>query len=155
VRASALVPGNRITWQGAEGTPRGPATIDFLHTAPDGTGWAFVTLASGWVAVNMKVVTQIEQETDMPTKQTDREASNPALPFPTPPGFGEPIAYLIVAMNAQGQPHVHLQGTMEQAFYLVMQGLNYAISGIVVESLKRSLADATLGPWPVTREGQS
>jgi len=52
-------PGDRITW-GASGTPRGPATVDFLHTDPDGTGWAFVTLSPSWVAVNTKVVTHIE-----------------------------------------------------------------------------------------------
>jgi hypothetical protein len=37
----------------------------------------------------------------MSKQPTDREASNPSLPFPAPPGFGEPIAYLIVAVNAQ------------------------------------------------------
>jgi len=89
------------------------------------------------------------------TKRTDSEGATPALPFPLPPGFGPPVAYLIVAVNAQGQPHIHLQGTREQALYLATQGLNYAISGAVVESLQRSLADAALGRWPITRGGQS
>lgn len=88
----------------------------------------------------------------MSTKQTDNEASKQMLPWPTPPGFGEPIAYLIVAVNAQGQPHSHLQGTMEQALYLATQGLNYAISGLVVASLQQSLARSVL-PWPISQTG--
>lgn len=84
------------------------------------------------------------------------EVSNQSLPFPTPPGFGEPIAYLTIAVNAQGQPHLHLQGNREQALYFAGQALNYAVNGIVVESLQRSLAEAALGPWPQTRkEGSS
>lgn len=51
-------PGCLITWQGADGKPRGPATVDFLHTDPDGTSWAFYTLPDGsWGAVNLKYVT--------------------------------------------------------------------------------------------------
>ena len=51
-----IQPGDRITW-GVEGTCRGPATVAFLHTESDGTGWAFVTLPDGrWTAVNMKFV---------------------------------------------------------------------------------------------------
>ena len=91
----------------------------------------------------------------MSTKRTDSEGATPALPFPTPPGFGPPVAYLIVAVNAQGHPHLHLQGTMEQALYLATQGLNYAITGIVLESLQHSMAVAALEPWPVTRRREN
>lgn len=57
----ALVPGARINWQVGDGTPRGPATVDFLHTDPGGTRWAFVTLSTGWVAVNTKFITHLEE----------------------------------------------------------------------------------------------
>ena len=87
----------------------------------------------------------------MSKKPTDREALTPSLPFPTPSGFGESIAYLIVAVNAQGQPHSHVQGTMEQVLYLATQGLNYAISGLVVASLQQSLERAAL-PWPTAQK---
>lgn len=56
---SFVKPGNRITW-GADGLQRGPATVDFLHTDPDGTMWAFVTLPAGWAAVNTTYVTKTE-----------------------------------------------------------------------------------------------
>ncbi len=56
-----LVPGARITWQVGDGTPRGPATVDFVHTDPDDTRWAFVTSSTGWVAVNTKFITHIEE----------------------------------------------------------------------------------------------
>jgi hypothetical protein len=81
-----------------------------------------------------------------------QKPSGQALPFPTPPGFGEPIAYLIVAVNAQGQSHIHLQGHVEQALFLATQGLNYAISGLVVASLQQSLAHGVL-PWPTSQTG--
>jgi hypothetical protein len=55
---TTLHPGSRITWQGADGKPRGPAVVDFLHADPDGTVWAFVTLPDGWTAVNAKHVTE-------------------------------------------------------------------------------------------------
>lgn len=84
------------------------------------------------------------------------EVTSPSLPFPTPPGFGQPAAYIILALNPQGQPHIHLQGNREQALYFAGQALNYAVNGIVVECLQRSLADAALGPWPqVKKEGHS
>jgi hypothetical protein len=51
--------GDRITW-GTDGTLRGPATVDFLHTDPDGTGWAFCSVADSWVAVNIKYLTHVE-----------------------------------------------------------------------------------------------
>lgn len=57
----ALVPGARINWQLDGGTLRGPATVDFLHTDPDDTRWAFVTTESGWVAVNTKFISHIEE----------------------------------------------------------------------------------------------
>ena len=46
--------GSRITWPGANGLMRGPATVDFVHTDPYGTVWAFCTLPDGWCAVNTK-----------------------------------------------------------------------------------------------------
>ena len=90
----------------------------------------------------------------MPTKRTDRESSHPSLPFPTPPGFGEPIAVLIVGVNSKGEAHIHSTGNSTQTLFLATQGLNYAISRIVVEALQTSMA-STLGPWPITREGRS
>ena len=84
------------------------------------------------------------------------EVSSSVLSFPTPAGFGEPIAYLTVALNAQGQPHIYLQGNREQALYFSGQALNFAVNGIVIECLQRSLAEAALGPWPqVRKEGNS
>jgi len=57
LRAPSVKPGDRIIW-GTEGTRRGPATVDFLHTDPDGTVWAFYTLSDeNWGAVNLKFVT--------------------------------------------------------------------------------------------------
>jgi hypothetical protein len=56
----AITPGARITWKGGDGAARGPATVDFLHTDPMGTRWAFVTQGSGEAAVNIKFVTSIE-----------------------------------------------------------------------------------------------
>ena len=55
----ALAPGDQITW-GADGTLRGPATVDFLHTDPDGTGWAFCSVDDSWMAVNTRYLTHIE-----------------------------------------------------------------------------------------------
>ena len=60
VEALPIVPGTQITWR-ADGKPRGPATVDFLHADPDGTVWAFVTLVDGWAAVNTKHVTKTEE----------------------------------------------------------------------------------------------
>ena len=86
----------------------------------------------------------------MPTKPPDD--STPSLPLLMPPGYGEPVAYLVVAVNAHGQPHIQLQGNREQCLYFAGQALNYAVNGIVVECLQRSLADAALGPWPLARK---
>ena len=52
-------PGDRITW-GADGTLRGPALVEFLHTDPDGITWAFGTCSTGWVAVNTKYILKHE-----------------------------------------------------------------------------------------------
>jgi hypothetical protein len=65
-----------------------------------------------------------------------QKPSGQALPFPTPPGFGEPVAHLSVAVNGRGESHIHLQGNTDQALHLATQGLNYAISGLVVASLQ-------------------
>ena len=55
VEAKLLMPGDRITWLGNEA----PAKLDCLHTEPDGTVWAFVTLPDGWAALNAKFVTTV------------------------------------------------------------------------------------------------
>lgn len=48
-------PGASITWLGADGRQRGPAVVDSVHTADDGSRWAFVSLPDGlWAAVNTK-----------------------------------------------------------------------------------------------------
>jgi len=54
-----IQPGDRITW-GADGTLRGPATVDFVHTDPDGRRWVFCSMADGGAAVNAKFVTMSE-----------------------------------------------------------------------------------------------
>jgi hypothetical protein len=56
----SVQPGNRITWQGADGKDRS-GVVDFLHTDADGTLWAFCTCPDGgWVAVNTKYATKKE-----------------------------------------------------------------------------------------------
>ena len=56
--APALQPGDTIIWHGADGKSRGPAGVDFIHLAEDGSRWAFYTLPDGsWGAVNLKYVT--------------------------------------------------------------------------------------------------
>jgi len=61
VEAISLVPGSKITWQGADGKPRGPASVDFVHTDHDGSRWAFCTLSDSWAAVNASFVTMVEE----------------------------------------------------------------------------------------------
>lgn len=56
--SGVIAPGSLITWQGGDGKPRGPATVDFLHTDRDGTVWAFVTYQGTWCAVNTRFVTE-------------------------------------------------------------------------------------------------
>jgi hypothetical protein len=56
-----VLPSVTITWFGADGKRRGPATVDFLHADPDGTTWAFVTLSTGWTAVNTKYVVTLNE----------------------------------------------------------------------------------------------
>jgi sugar lactone lactonase YvrE len=54
--------GTRITWQRADLSIQ-YGVIDFLHTDADGTVWAFCTRPDGgWVAVNRKYLTTIEEE---------------------------------------------------------------------------------------------
>ena len=53
----SIQPGSCITWQRADGKLRGPATVNFVHTDPDATLWAFVTLPDGWAAVNTRYAT--------------------------------------------------------------------------------------------------
>ena len=51
--ASAVQPGDRITWQGSDGKVHVGA-VDFLHAYP-GELWAFCTRPDGeWCAVNTK-----------------------------------------------------------------------------------------------------
>lgn len=58
----SVAPGCTITWQGADCTQRGPAVVDFVHTAlDDGTVWAFCTVPGGWYAVQTKYVTIMEE----------------------------------------------------------------------------------------------
>ena len=55
----SLVPGNRITWQRADGKGN-DAVVDFLHAYP-GEVWAFCTLPDGeWCAVNTKYCSKSE-----------------------------------------------------------------------------------------------
>jgi plastocyanin len=52
-----IQPGDRITWTRGDLTVQ-HGVIDFLHTDPDGTGWAFYTLPDGSCgAVNLNHVT--------------------------------------------------------------------------------------------------
>jgi hypothetical protein len=53
LQAPSVKPGDRISWTRGDLTVQ-HGVVDFLHTADDGTSWAFVTLSSGWVAVNTK-----------------------------------------------------------------------------------------------------
>lgn len=55
VEAEPLVPGDLITWVGNEAS----AILDCLHTEPDGSVWAFVTLPDGWAAINANYVTVV------------------------------------------------------------------------------------------------
>jgi len=44
----------RVCWEGVEGATRS-GVVDFLHTEPNGTRWAFVSLSDGgWAALNLK-----------------------------------------------------------------------------------------------------
>ena len=52
-----IQPGDRISWTRGDLTVQ-HGMVDFLHTDPDGTGWAFYTLLDGSCgAVNLKYVT--------------------------------------------------------------------------------------------------
>ncbi len=54
--ASAVQPGDRITWQGSDGKVH-DGMVDFLHTY-SGEVWAFCTLPDGrWTAVDTKYIT--------------------------------------------------------------------------------------------------
>ena len=142
-----IQPGDRITW-GAGGTLRGPATVDFLHTAPDGTGWAFCSVANSWVPSIPNTSSTLSKESIMSKKPTDREASNQTLPFPAPPNFGEPVAYLVVAVNAHGQPHSHTLSNAEQVLYLGSQALNYALTAAIVRKVQQNTVQLDWqAPW--------
>jgi hypothetical protein len=67
----SVSPGALITWQVADGSQRGPARIDFLHTDSDGLIWAFYTVPDGnWGAVNMRYATPLQDRSE--TRQGDR-----------------------------------------------------------------------------------
>lgn len=52
--SGVIAPSSLITWQGSDLTLR-HGVVDFLHTDPDGTTWAFCTVPGGsWSAVNVK-----------------------------------------------------------------------------------------------------
>ncbi|HKC93298.1 MAG TPA: hypothetical protein VKB81_04670 [Nitrospira sp.] len=58
----SLEPGDRITWQGADGKPRGPAIVEFIHTDIEGRVWAFYSLPDGGSgAVNTKYPSRRER----------------------------------------------------------------------------------------------
>ncbi|HEV8328446.1 MAG TPA: hypothetical protein VGQ08_13275 [Nitrospiraceae bacterium] len=50
-------PGDRISWTRGDLTVQ-HGVVDFLHTDPDGTSWAFVTYEGTWCAVNTRFVTE-------------------------------------------------------------------------------------------------
>jgi len=50
-----LQPGDRITWQRADGMTQ-TGLVDMVHVDEGGQHWAFVTLEESWVMVNMKFV---------------------------------------------------------------------------------------------------
>lgn len=68
-------PGDRIRWTRFDGYQEG--VVDFRHVDPDGTCWAFVTVGSGWCAVNLKFavkVTTTENVADWPADERERRA---------------------------------------------------------------------------------
>jgi hypothetical protein len=52
--------GDRISWTRGDLTVQ-HGVVDFLHTDPDGTVWAFCSVADSWVIVNTKFVTMVEE----------------------------------------------------------------------------------------------
>lgn len=56
---STIQAGDRITWTRGDLTVQ-HGTVDFLHTDPDGTAWAFCSVADSWVIVNTKFATMVE-----------------------------------------------------------------------------------------------
>lgn len=58
VVAQPIGPGDRIRWTRGDGTEH-HARVDFLHSDPDGTVWAFVTVGEGWAAVNLKFAAKV------------------------------------------------------------------------------------------------
>lgn len=77
------------------------------------------------------------------------------LTFPTPDDFGEPVSYLIVAMNAAGNTTIHGVGTGSQVTFLGAQAINWAITAAIVETLQQRMVQFALGPWPPVRGGQA
>jgi hypothetical protein len=53
-----IQPGESIRWTRGDGTEH-HARVDFLHSDPDGTVWAFVTVGEGWAAVNLKFAAKV------------------------------------------------------------------------------------------------
>jgi len=52
-------PGDRIKWQRADLSIE-QGVIDMIHTDDTGTRWAFVTVAEGWAAVNVRFVKGVQ-----------------------------------------------------------------------------------------------
>ncbi|MEO7860040.1 MAG: hypothetical protein ABIU05_06270 [Nitrospirales bacterium] len=53
-------PGSILTWTRTDGGQH-TGVVDFLHAAPTGTAWAFVTVSDGgWAAVNVKFVREVK-----------------------------------------------------------------------------------------------
>lgn len=54
----SIEPGDSIRWTRSDGSEH-HATIDFLHVDEGGITWAFVTVGSGWCAVNCRLVSKV------------------------------------------------------------------------------------------------
>lgn len=50
--------GDVITWQRGDGSVH-RASVDFIHVDETGTCWAFVTIGSGWAAINLTVARRV------------------------------------------------------------------------------------------------
>ncbi|ULA61729.1 MAG: hypothetical protein LZF60_360076 [Nitrospira sp.] len=63
-----LIPGALVTWPGNDA----PVFLDCLHTEPDGSVWAFVTMPDGWAAINASFVVAVPQTPISPQQRGDR-----------------------------------------------------------------------------------
>jgi len=53
-----IQPGDSIRWTRGDGSVQ-HAPVDFLHVDEGGIAWAFVTVWSGWCAVNCRLVSKV------------------------------------------------------------------------------------------------